>query len=145
MLTSSKPQQQQQLSQFFSFFFATQSICYCCFRHQQRKKNFSLTLSLSLSILFKCLLVVVETLWFIRIEILSIHPRCFISFCCSSSSIRNWSETSSTTTFIQIQKLMSAKIFLRRLTDMSTFNTLQDKLTRLNDSYLVNLGIELHH
>jgi len=33
---------------------------------------------------------------------------------------------------------MSAKIFLRRLTDLSTFNTLQDKLSRLNDTYLVN-------
>ena len=32
---------------------------------------------------------------------------------------------------------MSAKVFLRRLTDMSTFNTLQEKLSRLNDTYLV--------
>lgn len=33
---------------------------------------------------------------------------------------------------------MSAKIFLRRLNDMSTFNLLQDKLSRLNDTYLSN-------
>ena len=33
---------------------------------------------------------------------------------------------------------MSTKIFLRRLTDMSTFNLLQDKLSRLNDTYLVS-------
>jgi hypothetical protein len=35
---------------------------------------------------------------------------------------------------------MSAKIFLRRLTDMSTFDTLQDKLSRLNDTYLVSIA-----
>ena len=34
---------------------------------------------------------------------------------------------------------MSAKIFLRRLNDMSTFNLLQDKLSRLNDTYLVSV------
>ncbi|UJR24651.1 hypothetical protein I4U23_006025 [Adineta vaga] len=33
---------------------------------------------------------------------------------------------------------MSTKIFLRRLTDMATFDTLQDKLSRLNDTYSVN-------
>jgi hypothetical protein len=33
---------------------------------------------------------------------------------------------------------MSAKFFLRRLNDMSTFNLLQDKLARLNDTYLLN-------
>ncbi|CAF0750238.1 unnamed protein product [Adineta ricciae] len=33
---------------------------------------------------------------------------------------------------------MSAKIFLRRLTDIASFDTLQDKLSRLNDTYLVN-------
>jgi len=33
---------------------------------------------------------------------------------------------------------MSTKVFLRRLTDMSTFNLLQDKLNRLNNTYLSN-------
>ncbi|CAF3778163.1 unnamed protein product [Adineta steineri] len=33
---------------------------------------------------------------------------------------------------------MSTKIFLRRLTDMASFDTLQDKLCRLNDTYLSN-------
>ncbi|CAF2130070.1 unnamed protein product [Rotaria magnacalcarata] len=33
---------------------------------------------------------------------------------------------------------MAAKVFLRRLNDMSTFNLLQDKLSRLNDTYLSN-------
>lgn len=33
---------------------------------------------------------------------------------------------------------MSAKIFLRRLTDIASFDTLQDKLHRLNDTYLVS-------
>jgi len=33
---------------------------------------------------------------------------------------------------------MSAKIFLRHLNNMSTFNLLQDKLSRLNDTYLVS-------
>lgn len=34
---------------------------------------------------------------------------------------------------------MSTKIFLRRLSDMGTFNLLQDKLSRLNDTYLVSV------
>lgn len=34
---------------------------------------------------------------------------------------------------------MSAKVFLRHLNNMSTFNLLQDKLTRLNDTYLVSI------
>lgn len=34
---------------------------------------------------------------------------------------------------------MSAKVFLRRLNDMSTFNLLQDKLSRLNDTYFVSI------
>lgn len=33
---------------------------------------------------------------------------------------------------------MSAKVFLRHLNDMSTFNLLQDKLSRLNSTYLVS-------
>ena len=33
---------------------------------------------------------------------------------------------------------MSTKIFLRRLTDMSTFSLLQEKLARLNDTYSVS-------
>ncbi|CAF0764934.1 unnamed protein product [Adineta steineri] len=33
---------------------------------------------------------------------------------------------------------MSTKVFLRRLNDMGTFNLLQDKLSRLNDTYLSN-------
>ncbi|CAF0772828.1 unnamed protein product [Rotaria sordida] len=33
---------------------------------------------------------------------------------------------------------MSAKIFLRRLNDMSSFNLLQDKLSRFNDTYTLN-------
>ncbi|CAF3508190.1 unnamed protein product [Rotaria sp. Silwood1] len=33
---------------------------------------------------------------------------------------------------------MSARIFLRRLNDMSTFNLLQDKLSRFNDTYSLN-------
>jgi len=40
---------------------------------------------------------------------------------------------------VKIATIMSAKIFLRRLTDMSTFTTLQDKLSRLNDTYLVSV------
>jgi hypothetical protein len=34
---------------------------------------------------------------------------------------------------------MSTKIFLRRLNDMGTFNLLQDKLSRLDDTYLVSM------
>jgi hypothetical protein len=33
---------------------------------------------------------------------------------------------------------MAARSFLRRLNDMSTFNLLQDKLSRLNDTYVVS-------
>jgi hypothetical protein len=33
---------------------------------------------------------------------------------------------------------MTAKVFLRRLNDMSTFSLLQDKLSRFNDTYLVS-------
>ena len=35
---------------------------------------------------------------------------------------------------------MSAKIFLRRLNDMGTFDLLQDKLSRFNDTYLVSIN-----
>ena len=39
---------------------------------------------------------------------------------------------------------MSAKIFLRRLTDMSTFTSLQEKLARLNATLMVSAHIPHH-
>ncbi len=79
--------------------------------------------------------------WFVWIEILPILSLslCLFSLCSSSSFIIHTFALKENISHNHINTIMSAKIFLRRLTDMSTFNTLQDKLTRLNDTYLVSL------
>jgi hypothetical protein len=71
------------------------------------------------------------------------YSLCLFSLCSSSSLIIHTfalrDKHRENINHNRINTIMSAKIFLRRLTDMSTFNTLQDKLTRLNNTYLVSI------